>query len=107
MTQTSRKDKLMALSLDDLTLGEIDTIESLAQCSIDELADETRPKGKVLAAFAYVAKRRVNPEYTWNEALGLTMSELDGLVNLGDDDANLPSPKDHLPKQPRKRAPKD
>lgn len=91
----------MSFNPSQLTLGEVATVESLAGASIDQLADDATPKGLMLAALAYVIKRREIPEYTFNEAQALTLGEAEALISFDDDDEdetpNLPVPQDHLP----------
>lgn len=78
----------MAIQIDKLTLGEVDKIETLAGVSISQLGDDETPKGKMLAALAFIAKRREElaagtpPKFSWNDALGLTFEEANGLIGL-------------------------
>ena len=78
------------LDITALTLGEIDKIETLSGCSINTLGNDDTPKGKMLAALAYVAKRRAQSaeglpvQFTWNDALALTMDEANALIGLGE-----------------------
>lgn len=95
----------MALDINTLTLGEVDTIESLSGTSIDTLGDEGRPKGKMLAALVYIAKRREDKSYTFNQALEVTLAESEELIGFDDDTANLPVPQDHLPAESAKPKP--
>lgn len=88
----------MAIEIDKLTLGEIDKIESLAGISISQLGEDDTPKGKMLAALAFVAKRREQmaagqpPAFSWNDALDLTIDEANALVGLGDDEEDADEP---------------
>lgn len=70
--------------VETLTLGEVATIEDLAGFAIDRLKDPDTPKGNLLAAIAYVVKKRNNPKYTFPMALTLSMKEVTDLI--GDDD---------------------
>lgn len=82
----------MAIQIDKLTLGEIDKVESLAGVSISQLGEDETPKGKMLAALAFVAKRReemaagLPPKFSWNDALELTIDEANALIGLGVED---------------------
>lgn len=71
-----------------LTLGEIATVESLSGQPIDAIGDAEAPKGKYLAALAFVAKKRHNPDFTFDNALDLGMDEAMSIVNevMGDED---------------------
>lgn len=76
----------MALDINRLTLGEVAKIEELSGQSISAIGDEDAPKGKALAAMAFVAKRRENPKFSWNEATALTFDEANELIGLSTDD---------------------
>ncbi|GMA34742.1 hypothetical protein [Demequina litorisediminis] len=71
--------------IENLTLGEIATIEDLAGASISTLGEDETPKGKMLAAMAMIAKRRNGfPDFKWNDAITLTMTEATEVLGLGD-----------------------
>jgi hypothetical protein len=74
-----------------LTLGEVDIIETLSGQPIGAMADENRPKGKSLAALAYVVKRRSDPTFTFAQAQSLSMGDLKGL-GLSDDETPATGP---------------
>lgn len=72
---------------ESLTLGEVSTIEDLSGMSIGSIADEGAPKGKAFAAIVMIMKRRNgDPGFTFNQALGVPLSEANAL--LGGDDAD-------------------
>ena len=82
-----------------LTLGEIERIESLSGQSISVLGEDDTPKGKMMAALAFVMKRRQDmaegrpPTFTWNEALDLTMDEANAILGIEtDDEEEAPEP---------------
>lgn len=75
-------------SVDKLTMGEIAKIEELSGQAISAIGDEDAPKGKALAAMAYVVHRRKVPAFTWNEALGLTFAEANEILGLGETTAD-------------------
>lgn len=85
----------MALDIDKLTLGEIAKIEDLSGQSFMSLGEDGTPKGLLLAALAYTAKRRQNiadglpPVHAamWNECLDMTFDEANTLVGLNDEPA--------------------
>lgn len=80
------------LDISKLTLGEVAKIEELSGQSIAAIGEENSPKGKTLAAMAFVAKRREQlaagetATFTWNEALGLTFEEANALIGINADD---------------------
>ncbi len=58
----------LSINVNDLTVGEIETIEDLIDASIDSIGDKGARKGKFLRAVALVVLRRDNPEATWEDA---------------------------------------
>lgn len=68
------------MDIKQLTLGEVTKLEELSGLSINSMADDDKPKGKFMAAFAYVIHRRVDPKFTFEQANKLTMSEAQALV---------------------------
>lgn len=74
------------MDITNLTLGEISTVEELSGRSLSALSDETAPKGKIMAALAYVLKRRQDPKYTLREAEELTMDQVNELFAKDNDE---------------------
>lgn len=70
-------------SLENLTLGEVSQLEELSGLSLTEIADEKAPKGKFMTALAYLAKRREDAAFTYEQAETMTLAEVQGI--LGDD----------------------
>lgn len=62
-------------NINEMTLGEIEEVELLANCSIDELFQDGKPKGRGLRAVAYVMKRRQDPNYKFEDTAKLTQTE--------------------------------
>jgi len=70
-----------------LTLGEVAFIEDLSGLSISAIADDEMPKGKAMAAIATVLKRRSgHPDFKFNDALNLTMAEINELMGTEEDE---------------------
>lgn len=70
-----------------LTLGEVAFIEDLSGLSIGSIGDEEMPKGKALAAIATVLKRRSGfPDFKFNDALNLTMAEINELMGIDEEE---------------------
>lgn len=71
-----------------MTLGEIDRVETLSGLSVSAMDNDDKPKGKLLAALAFVAKRRAQlaageaPSFTWNDCLALSMDEANELLGF-------------------------
>jgi hypothetical protein len=99
----------VALKVNTLTLGEIAKFEDLSGQTLDSLSDGEKPKGLALAAMAFVAKRREDPKFSWNDAQNLTLADIDGLLEGDDepvDDGLAALTGEEAPKAPSKRAPK-
>jgi hypothetical protein len=58
-----------------LTLAEVETIELITGSSIDQLMDAGQPKGKALKAIIFVIKKRVDPNYTLEDAGRIPLKE--------------------------------
>lgn len=63
------------IKFEELTLGEIEEIEMLLGRSVDESFADGQPKGRALRVFYYIAKRRENPEYKFEDTDKVTQSE--------------------------------
>ena len=78
---------VLDVDISELTVGEIIEIEELTGMPLDALGQSDKPKGKMLAALAFVSKRRENPKFTWEDALELkiTTSQTDVDPSEGDE----------------------
>lgn len=85
------------IDIQRLTLGEVAKIEELSGQSISSIGDDNSPKGKTLAALAFVAKKREDPKFTWNDALGLELDEANKIIGLDDGDEGEDAPLDPPP----------
>lgn len=75
------------IDLSTLTLGEVSLIEDLSGMSISSIGDDNAPKGKAMAAIAMVIKRRTgDPKFTFNQALSLSMDEVNTVLGVDEDD---------------------
>ena len=79
---TDQNNDTVNFNLEDLTIGEIVTIEELTGLPFDAMTDADKPKGKLLQAIAYISKRRVDPEFTFEMAGDLKL-------NLASDEADF------------------
>lgn len=63
---------VLVIDLNDIRVREIEEIEELTGESFDAWAsaftDPSKPRGKALRLFAYIIKKRDNPEFTMEEA---------------------------------------
>lgn len=80
------------IDINSWTMAELHTIEKLSGQSITALSDNTAPRGLLLAALGMVAKRRDgHPEFSWNDAQAMTMTDVTDLLGINsDDDAEAP-----------------
>jgi hypothetical protein len=60
---------------ESLTLEEVELIENLTNTSIDEAFANGKPKGKALAAFVWVVRKRDEPNYKMEDAKKLSLKE--------------------------------
>lgn len=75
------------MDIKNLTMGEVAKIEELSGLPLASLSDDDKPKGKLMAALAFVIKRREDPKFTLEMANNLTMAEITSLIG-GDDEAS-------------------
>ena len=64
------------MNIDNLTLGEVSRIEEISGLPLSAMADEDKPKGKQLAAVAFVLMHREDKTFTMVQAEELTMPEV-------------------------------
>lgn len=90
-----------------LTLGEIAKFEDLSNMSINMLEKDEAPKGRALAALAFVVKRRTgDPKFTWAEAQDLTIDQANKIIGFTDEGEDGKTEDAPAPKAPKKTAPK-
>ncbi len=68
------------MDIQNLTLGEIATVERLSGRAFADLAEENLPKGELLSALAFVVNKRANPNFTYEDAQKLTMGDIETLL---------------------------
>lgn len=74
------------MDIQNLTLGEIATVERISGRGVATLGDAEAPRGELLAALAFVIKKRENPKYTLEQAKELTMTDIEELLGDGESD---------------------
>lgn len=67
MSSESTSDRI-ELDVEDLTIAEVEEVEELTGLPFDSFSDPKSPKAKFLRALVFLAKRRENPDYTWEDA---------------------------------------
>ena len=63
------------LKFEELTFGEIEEIEMLLNRSVDEAFADGQPKGRALRVFYFIAMRRENPQYKFEDTEKVAQSE--------------------------------
>ena len=79
-------DDILNIDVNDLTIAEVVEIEERTGLPLDALGQADKPKGKMLQALAYIVKRRVNPDFTWEMAGALKISATSDKVDPTDGD---------------------
>jgi hypothetical protein len=72
-------------SIDDLTMDEIDEIETLSNAPIDSMSTDGSMKGKPLKALALIIGRRNDPNLTWQSIGKMTLAEAQAIIESVDD----------------------
>lgn len=72
-------------TVEQLTMGEVARVEELAEQSFMDLSDPSKPKGKLLAAAAFVVKRREDKDFTFKAALDMTFEQVTEVLGLQDE----------------------
>jgi hypothetical protein len=70
---------------ESLTLNEVEQIELITGTSIDQMLDAGQPKGKAMKAIIFIMKKRLDPNFTIEQAGSLSMTEANALF-AGEDD---------------------
>lgn len=63
------------INFEELTLGEIETIELMIGRGVDAIFSDGEPKGKALRVLYFVAMKRSNPNYKFEETENITQAE--------------------------------
>ena len=69
------------MDIQSLTAGEISRLEKLIGRSMTTFTDEDKPQADVLAGFAYLIKHREDKSFTFEQALALTLTELNEIIS--------------------------
>lgn len=64
---------------ESLTLNEVEQIELITGSSIDQLMDAGQAKGKAMKAIIFIMKKRIDPNFTLEQAGALSMTEANAL----------------------------
>ena len=73
-------------SMQKLTLGEVAAVEEMSGRAITDIGEPGVPLAKFMAAVAWVFKRRTDPNFTFDQALNLSMEDLDGVLGGAEPD---------------------
>jgi hypothetical protein len=64
---------------ESLTLNEVEQIELITGNSIDQLLDAGQAKGKAMKAIIFIMKKRIDPDFTLEQAGQISMTEANAL----------------------------
>ena len=64
---------------ESLTLNEVEAIELITGNSIDKILDAGQPKGKAMKAIIFIMKKRIDPDFTIEQAGEVSMTEANGM----------------------------
>ena len=70
---------------ESLTLNEVEQIEMITGNSIDQILDAGQAKGKAMKAIIFIMKKRLDPNFTLEQAGSISMTEANALF-AGEDD---------------------
>jgi hypothetical protein len=63
------------IKFEELTLGEIEEVEMLLNASIDQAFADGKPKGRAVRVLYWVAKKRENANYKFEDTEKVTQGE--------------------------------
>lgn len=66
----------LIVKLDDLTIGDLDTVEDISGATLDDI-QEGNIRAKTVAALVFVTQRHANPDYTLEDALKVRIADVD------------------------------
>lgn len=75
----------MNIDFNTMTLAEIEQIELMTGRNIDSIMDNDAPRGRALKAIIYIFKKRIDPNFTPEQAGAMSLGEATALF-AGDDD---------------------
>ncbi|MFC9846653.1 hypothetical protein [Streptomyces sp. NPDC127595] len=76
-------------SIEDLTMKEVTVIEQKSGISLSALADEGTPQGPLMTAIYWVAKKRENASFKYEQAENATFKEVSAYIgSLNEEDAD-------------------
>ena len=74
------------MNVNDLTMGEIDEVETFAGQPLASLSSTEQSNTKLLIGLAWVIKRKEDPKFTLEHAKRLTMTEITQMLEDDEDD---------------------
>lgn len=72
------------IKFEELTLGEIEEIELLVGRSLEEVFADGQPKGRALRVLYFVAQKRDNPNYKFEDTEKVTQAQALEVLNGND-----------------------
>lgn len=87
----------------DLTMEEVDFVESVSGCSLDQVEEPGQPKGLFLAAVGLAYARRAGNDISWTQVRKLKLLELKELIEKSAS-KKAKAPQDRKPKTTKSKA---
>ncbi len=77
------------MNVNELTMGEIDEVETYAGVPLSSLASTETSNTKLLIGLAWVIKRKEDPKFSLEHAKKLTMDEITAMLEDDDTDPKV------------------
>ncbi len=77
------------MNVNELTMGEIDEVETYAGVPLSSLASTETSNTKLLIGLAFVIKRKEDPKFSLEHAKRLTMDEITAMLEDDDTDPKV------------------
>ena len=77
------------MNVNELTMGEIDEVETYAGVPLSSLASTETSNTKLLIGLAWVIKRKEDPKFSLEHAKRLTMDEITAMLEDDDTDPKV------------------
>ena len=67
----------LLVDVNELTLGEVEELEELTGMAIEDFGPGMKFTAKIAVAFVYITQKRINPDYTIEDARKVKLAEVD------------------------------
>lgn len=77
---------MTTIDFNSMTLNEIEQIELLTGRNIDSIMGDDAPRGRAFKAIIYIYKKRTDPNFTFEQAGGLSLEQASALFGGDEED---------------------